>query len=99
MKKHLTVVIAVAAGFLGGMLSHFVTPPAAFAQAQNPGTREVRAQRFVFVDLNSRPFATFMVQPGSVGPDGWHGRVLLVDDQGRELWSAGRDPIRPLGSQ
>lgn len=87
--RNLPVVLALAAGLLGGFLSRYVTPPSVHAQAQPPNALEIKSQRFSLVDAQGRVIGTFT---GAVteSPGGrTFPRVVLVDPEGRELWSAG----------
>jgi hypothetical protein len=68
MNKTLSVALALAAGLLGGVLTRYITPPAAFAQNQAPATKEIRAQSFTLVDSSNRTVGTFTVDPTWPGP-------------------------------
>jgi hypothetical protein len=100
MKKHLSIVLALAAGLLGGLLSRYVAPPTAFAQNPTPVTNEVRAQSFVLVDAAGRTIATLMPERSlqkiaRLDPSQpLLGRIILLDTNGREIWSAGGSPFR-----
>ena len=59
MNKALTVATALVAGLVGGLLTRYVVPPAAFAQDQAPITKEIRAQSFTLVDIFDRSIGTF----------------------------------------
>jgi hypothetical protein len=63
MNKNLTVALALVAGLLGGLLTRYIAPPAAFAQDQAPITKEIRAQSFTLVDASNRPVGTFTTEP------------------------------------
>jgi hypothetical protein len=95
-----TVALALAAGLLGGMLSRYIAPPAAYAQNQAPQTApmEIRAQSFVLVDKSDQTIGTFSVIPGPLGPFGRPilPRIVLRDSSGREIWSAGGSALQPL---
>jgi hypothetical protein len=52
MSTKFTIALALAAGFAGGLASHFCVPPSAGAQEKPPIPREIRAHRFVLVDEN-----------------------------------------------
>jgi hypothetical protein len=100
MKKHLNIVLALAAGLLGGLISRYVAPPTAFAQNPTPVTKEIRAQSFVLVDPAGRTLATFAPEPLlsrvstlNVSPP-LSGRIILLDSNSREIWSAGGSPFR-----
>jgi hypothetical protein len=87
--RNWTVILALAAGLLGGVLSRYVTLPSVHAQSQPPNAFEIKSQRFSLVDEQGRVIGTFTgavtENPGGrILP-----RVALVDPEGRELWSAG----------
>jgi len=87
--RSLTLVLALAAGLLGGSVSRYVTLPPVHAEAQPPNALEIKSQRFSLVDAQGRVIGTFT---GTVteSPGGRAlPRVALVDPEGRELWSAG----------
>jgi hypothetical protein len=87
--RSLTLVLALAAGLLGGCLSRYFTLPSVHAQAQPPDALEIKSQRFSLVDADGRVIGTFT---GAIteSPGGRTlPRVALVDPDGRELWSAG----------
>ena len=57
MSQRLNVILAIAAGFLGGFVSREFKLPSVHAQAQAPF--EIRAERFTLVDHHNRPIGTF----------------------------------------
>jgi hypothetical protein len=61
MTNKTTFVLALAAGFLGGIVSQHIMPPPVYAQAQSPVPREIRAESFVIVDTNGVPRGAFAV--------------------------------------
>src|SRR5580704_10014797 len=103
MKKHLNIALALAAGLIGGLISRYIAPPAVMAQNQTPVTKELRAQSFVFVDASGKTIATFgpevawqkviTLYPNS-GSGTASGRIVLLDANGHEIWSAGGSPFR-----
>jgi hypothetical protein len=114
MNRKLTVLLALVAGILGGLLTRYIAPPAAFAQSQAPVTKEVRAQSFTLVDPSNRAVGTFTFESGWPSPPppppgtlpsprgrGSNGmRIVLRDSNGREIWSAGDTAqIRPLSER
>lgn len=112
MSKSLIVIMALAAGLAGGMLSRYVAPPATHAQAPQPApwSAEVRAQSFVLVDSANRTIGTFTFDPLSVPrslnvPNGGvvtiprPTRIVLRDQSGREIWSAGGTGIHPASER
>ena len=106
--RSLTIILAVAAGMLGGFLSRCITPPFVYGQAQ-PGVVEVRAQRFSIIDPQGRVVGTFtgtftnerlsrtLPPPfgGTLPPR--NPRIALVDGTGREFWSADANNLKTLG--
>jgi len=95
--RNLTLVLALAAGWLGGMLSRYNTMPSVHAEAQPTNAAEIRAQHFSVVDAQGRVIGTFTgaITKG-LGALAYP-RIALVDPTGRELWSASGDKLRPLG--
>jgi len=112
MNRNLTLALSLAAGLLGGWLSHYATLPTVHAQAPAPNALELRAQSFALVDDQGSAMGTFMVResaplvlrgPGYpepnrkvIAPPTRSPRIVLVDPQGREIWSAGGNPFRSL---
>lgn len=87
--RNLTLVLALAAGLLGGFLSRYIALPSVHAQTQPPNALEIKSQRFSVVDAQGRVIGTFTgaitEEPGGRPLP----RIALVDPTGRELWSAG----------
>jgi hypothetical protein len=115
MNNKLNVTIALFTGLAGGMLTRYIAPQPAFAQAQAP-TKEIRAQTFTLVDPSDRTVGTFSVEGGlAVAADGKtiiqrgpnlgdprnavRQRIVLRDATGQEIWSAGGSPIRALSQR
>ena len=73
--------VALGAGLLGGVLSRFIAPVPAFAQAATP--KEIRSRSFVLVDDKGNIVGTFKPTAGRIPT------VVLLDRNGRELWRAG----------
>ena len=102
MNKILTVTLALVAGLVGGLLTHYIVPPVALAQNQAPITKEIRAQSFTLVDPSDHTVGTFSYEPA---PDPFAvrpmtpPRIVLRDSVGRELWSAGGSGIRRLSEK
>ena len=70
MSNKTTIVLALAAGFLGGIVSQHIAPPPVYAQAQPAVPREIRAESFVIVDTNGVPRGAFAV-------NGKNGRPMI----------------------
>jgi hypothetical protein len=85
MKQKVFLVAALAAGFVGGILSCYVSPMPVQAQAQAP--KEVRAQNFIVVDDKGKAFGLF-----GFDPDG-KPILKLVDESGKPLWIAPPPPL------
>jgi hypothetical protein len=89
MNRNLNLSLALAAGLLGGVLSHYIAPMPVLAQAQATIPKEIRAQSFVLVDSKG-------LAMGLMGFD-LQGRpvIKLLDERGRTLWSAGQTFLQP----
>jgi len=89
MKNTLNITLSLAAGLVGGLLTRYIAPPAAFAQDQKSAVKEIRAQSFVFVGPADQTLATFGVElPNKLGPNFPVARIVLRDANGHEMWSA-----------
>jgi hypothetical protein len=103
MNRTFTVALALAAGFVGSLLTRYIAPPAALAQTQTPVAKEIRAQSFTLVDSSDHVAGTFTVEsvnrvpqsPSQFPPQ----RIVLRDFNGREIWSAGGNAIRPVSER
>lgn len=94
--RSLTLVLALAAGLLGGFLSPYITLPSVHAQRQPSNALEIRSQRFIVVDAEGHVIGTFA---GSImqEPSGrTRSKIELVDPTGRELWSAGGSGFKQI---
>lgn len=93
MYRKLHLVLAVAAGLVGGLASRFITPAPVRAQAPEPlplpaypppaptpALREMRSQAFTLVDPRNNVVGTFTTLRGT---------VVLLDPMGKEIWRAG----------
>jgi hypothetical protein len=74
------VVLSFAAGLLGGAISYYVSPQLVHAESQAP--KELRAQSFVLVNEKG----TIL---GTLSDEGGRPSIRLLDERGREIWSAG----------
>jgi hypothetical protein len=99
--NRMTIGVALLAGLAGGMVSRFVSPASVLAQqapSTNPAPVELRAQRFALVNPDGGVVATFTVdQPKP--PEGIpfsQPSIRLLDWSGKEIWSAGGNPMRKL---
>jgi hypothetical protein len=50
MNGKFSITLALAAGFIGGVASHYLMPTPVHAQAETPALQEIRAHKFVLVD-------------------------------------------------
>jgi hypothetical protein len=115
MNKTFMIALALGAGLLGGMLTRYIAPPAAYAQDQ-PAAKEIRAQSFTLVDQFDHTAGTFSYEPlpgarmtlprpqfgGNQPPVDRlaPGRIVLRDASGHEIWSAGANSlIRPVSER
>jgi len=76
------LVLAFAAGVMGGLLSQAIATKPVLAESQAPPPREIRAQSFVLVDEAGSVLGKFSVD--GVGRPA----LRLFDSRGREIWSA-----------
>jgi hypothetical protein len=89
MNRKTNFVLALAAGLLGGLISRYINPIPAYAQAQS-APKEIRAQSFVLVNELGAPFGLLGFDPSGVPI------IKLVDVRGRTIWSTVRAPVLPL---
>lgn len=94
MNRALNLTLALTAGMLGGLLSHYLAPISVHAQAQPAAPKDIRAQSFVVVDVNNNVVGTFRASEGR--QPGRAPSVVLLDPDGRELWRGGGATVRPL---
>jgi hypothetical protein len=94
MKAKVNLVLALAAGLLGGYLSRYLAPAPVFAQTPAPSAKEVRAQTFVLTDEQGAVVGTF--RPSTPRQNELP-TVVLLDPWGRETWRGKGAFIRPLG--
>lgn len=94
--NRMTLVVALAAGLAGGVLSRYISP--APVLAQQGASAEVRAQRFVLVYPNGTVAGTFTTTPQTVNglALGLEPTIRLLDAKGHEIWRVGGNPARPL---
>ncbi len=62
MRTNLTIALAMAAGFLGGLVSRYWMPAPVYAQTQTPAPAEILARKFVVVDENGKPRGVFGIE-------------------------------------
>jgi hypothetical protein len=88
----LNIVLSVAAGLFGGVLSHYAWTQPVQAQARIPAPKEIRAQSFILVNDKDQVEGVFSFEESKAGRP----TVTLFDGKGREIWSAGGDRLHPL---
>ena len=89
MKRKTNLILALAAGLAGGLISRYINPMPAYAQAQ-PAPKEIRAQSFILVDEQGTAFGLMGFSPRGISI------ISLLDARGRTMWStAPRPPILP----
>ncbi len=96
MSQKLTLALALAAGLLGGLLSHHLTLTSVFAQTTAPIVGETRAQSFVVVDGKNNVVGRFT---SSFQTRGQSPTIVLLDAEGHELWRGNGASVRPLGTR
>ena len=94
MKKQ--VYIALAASVLGGILSQLIASSVAFAQAQPSVQKEIRAQNFVLTDDAGNTVGVFSTVIQRVTGKR---AIVLFDQTGKQIWSAGDSPLRQLSQR
>lgn len=83
------LILALAAGLLGGLISRYVNPIPDYAQTQ-PAPKEIRGQSFVLVNEQGRPF-------GLIGFDPQGNPIIkLLDERGHLLWDTQSRPSPPI---
>jgi len=85
MNRRLNLGLSLAAGLLGGFLSHYVSPLLVHAQTQPAPPKEIKAQSFALVNKDGSPAGLF-----GFDRDG-RPNVLLFDKTGKVVWSAHGD--------
>jgi len=79
--KFSVVVLALASGLVGGVVSQYLMPSTVFAQAQKGAPKEIRAQNFVLVNNQGNPVGLFGFNP--------QGKpiIRLIDERGTVIWT------------
>jgi hypothetical protein len=93
MNQKLNLGLSLAAGLLGALLSHYVSPELVHAQTQIVPAKEIKAQSFVLVDGQG-------TTAGVIGFDkDGNASIKLLDKAGKIVWTAGAKPsLAPLSS-
>ena len=93
MNRKVNFGLSLAAGLLGGILSHYVTAKPVLAQAQVVPPKEISAQTFILVDEKGVPLGLF-----GFDADG-SATIRLQDRSGKVIWStSGRGIPHQLAS-
>lgn len=90
--KKLNVPLSIAAGLLGGLLSHYIWTPPVHAQSAESAPKEIRAQSFVLVDSKGVAQGVFSVDESAGMPT-----IKLHNREGQEIWQAGGSGVRLIG--
>lgn len=86
MTRKINFGLSLAAGLLGGILSHYIAPQSAWSQSQTVPPKEVNAQRFVLMNDKGAPFGVFgFDKNGNAG-------ITLFDQSGKVIWSENGKP-------
>jgi hypothetical protein len=98
MNQKWTLILALAAGFLGSALFHGLSLVSVHAQAPSAPPKEIRAQSFVLVDDNNKALGRFAIRyPVSASSERYgFGLIQLFDSSGNELFTAGGMRVRPV---
>ena len=92
-----TIVVALVAGLAGGVISRYISPAPVLAQQAQAAPAELRAQRFALVNPEGAVVATFAVDQPRFDPSSPSTpSIRLLDSNGKEIWSAGGNPMRKL---
>lgn len=87
--KKLNLALALAAGFVGGALSHSLAVPSVHAQSPAAPATEVRARSFLLVNDKGQVVGKFSAESNGKPA------IRLFDASGREIWSAEAPGTRP----
>jgi hypothetical protein len=85
MNRKINLILALAAGLLGGLISRYINPIPAYAQTQS-APKAIRAQSFVLVDEQGTAFGLLGFTPKGVPV------IKLLDERGRTIWSTAPQP-------
>jgi hypothetical protein len=78
--------LSMAAGLLGGFLSHYFAPQLVHAQSAASASKEIRAENFVLINEKGLVVGTLSA---ALPQEGGRPCMKLFDERGREIWSAG----------
>lgn len=97
MTRISNIVLSLAAGLVGGIVSRGVLPTPVHAQTSTAAPKEIRAQRFTLVDESGKILGTFGFDPTATERE--RSSIRLFDIHGKEVWSAGGPQIRSLSER
>jgi hypothetical protein len=98
MNQKWTLLLALAAGFVGSALFHGLSLVSVYAQVPSASPKEIRAQSFVLVDDSNTALGRISVRyPSSISRVRYKsGYIQLFDSSGNEIWTAGEMAPRPV---
>jgi len=89
------IALSLAAGLLGGVVSHWAFPVSAQAQVTGGGIpsnppRAIEAQSFALVDASGKVAGTLTMDKADLSPTGPSSLpyLKLTDSNGHEIWSS-----------
>lgn len=83
MNRKLNLALSLAAGLIGGILSHYIPAKSVLAQNQAIPPKEVSAQSFLLVNDRGVPFGMFGFDANG------NAIIRLQDSSGKVIWSTG----------
>jgi hypothetical protein len=91
MNRRAHLGLSLAAGLLGGLVSHYIAPEMVHAAQVAPAPKEIRAQTFVLVHEDGSPAGLFGVDLNG------RANIELFDRAGKVIWSTdARANSKPL---
>jgi hypothetical protein len=88
MNSKLTILVAAAAGFAGGLASRYAAPPVVHAQTASPQPQVIRAQKFVVVDAKGAVVGAFGLETNGTA------QIEVKDPKGHVCWY---NAVVPMG--
>jgi hypothetical protein len=86
MNRKVNIGRSIAAGLLGGVLSHYIVVDSARAQTQPVPSKEITAQRFVLTNDKGIPAGVFGFDKNG------DASITLFDRSGKVIWSENGKP-------
>ena len=103
MTRIATFGLVILAGLAGGVASRYFVPATVFAQAQPSAAAEVRAESFILTDGSGKTIGVFTSKgprfADQTRPLSEQRTIILLDANGKQIWSAGDSPLRQLSRQ